>query len=87
MYPRLLPGATLLIDRHYNSLKPYRKAESNMYAINNHGSCTVKYVELAGRQLVLRPHNQAYPVEVLSLGDRRPSDFIVGRICHVGIET
>ena len=27
MYPRLLPAATLLLDRHYNSLKPYRKGE------------------------------------------------------------
>ncbi len=34
MYPRLLPGATVLIDRHYNSLKPYRKGESNMYAVD-----------------------------------------------------
>ena len=33
MYPRLTPGATLLIDRHYNSLKPYRKGEFNMYAV------------------------------------------------------
>src|SRR5579863_5390430 len=33
MYPRLLPGATVLVDRHYNSLKPYRKGESNMYAV------------------------------------------------------
>ena len=24
MYPRLLPGATVLIDRHYNLLQPYR---------------------------------------------------------------
>ena len=30
MYPRLLPGAIVLIDRHYNSLKPYRKGESNL---------------------------------------------------------
>src|SRR5690349_6040963 len=29
MHPRLALGATLLIDRHYNSLKPYRKGESN----------------------------------------------------------
>lgn len=29
MYPRLLPGgATVLVDRHYNSLKPYREGES-----------------------------------------------------------
>src|SRR6201997_3353509 len=33
MYPRLLPGATRLLDRHYNSLKPYRKGEFNMYAV------------------------------------------------------
>src|ERR1700693_1452657 len=67
MYPRLLPGATVLIDRHYNSLKPYRKGESNMYAVNKNGTCTVKYVEVAGNHVVLRPHNTAYPVEVLPM--------------------
>src|SRR3954447_16414281 len=25
MYPRLLPGAAVLLDRHYNSLNPYRR--------------------------------------------------------------
>ena len=40
MYPRLLPGATVLIDRHYNSLKPYRKGEANMYAVDRNGACT-----------------------------------------------
>ena len=88
MYPRLLPGATVLIDRHYNSLKPYRKGEFNMYAVQKDGHCTVKYVEVAGDHLVLRPHNQAYPVEVLTIEPgKRPTDYIVGRICHVGIET
>src|SRR4051794_27162633 len=33
MYPRLLPGATLLIDRHYNSLGPYRSKERNIYLV------------------------------------------------------
>ena len=88
MYPRLLPGATVLIDRHYNSLKPYRKGETNMYAVNKDGACTVKYVELAGNNLILRPHNQAYPVEVMPIeADKKPTDYIVGRVCHVGIET
>jgi SOS-response transcriptional repressor LexA len=87
MYPRLLPGATVLIDRHYNSLKPYRKGETNMYAVNKDGACTVKYVELAGGHLVLRPHNQAYPVEVMVMeADKKPSDYLVGRVCYVGIE-
>jgi SOS-response transcriptional repressor LexA len=88
MYPRLLPGATVLIDRHYNSLKPYRKGESNMYAVNKDGDCTIKYMEMAGGHLVLRPHNQAYPVEVLAMeADKKPSDYLVGRVCYVGIET
>jgi hypothetical protein len=72
MYPRLLPGATLLVDRHYNSLKPYRKGESNMYAVRKNDECTIKYVELAGNYLVLRPHNHAYPVEVMPMANERP---------------
>ncbi|MBV8049836.1 MAG: S24 family peptidase [Acidobacteriaceae bacterium] len=88
MYPRLLPGANVLIDRHYNSLKPYRRGEANMYAVNQNGDCKVGYVEPASSQVLLRPHNQAYPVEVIPLEEgKRVSDYLVGRICHVGIET
>lgn len=88
MYPRLLPGATVLIDRHYNSLTPYRKGESNMYAVARNGNCTVKYVEVAGNHLVLRPHNTAYPVEVMVMPPgKKVHDYLIGRICYVGIET
>jgi hypothetical protein len=89
MYPRMLPGATLLIDRHYNSLTPYRRGETNMYAIRKEdGSCTIRYLEMANHHLILRPQNQAYPVEVLTMENgRKPGDYIVGRICYVGIET
>ncbi len=88
MYPRLLPGATVLIDRHYNSFKPYRKGESNMYAVNKDGDCTIKYVEVAGNHLVLRPHNASYPVEIIAMeSGQSPTDYLVGRVCYVGIET
>ncbi|MCI0351628.1 MAG: S24 family peptidase [Acidobacteriales bacterium] len=88
MYPRLLPGATVLIDRHYNSLKPYGKAGPNMYAVRKDGSCTVKYVQVSGSSLVLRPHNQSHPIDVLNIAAGRSfSDYIVGRVCHVAIET
>jgi hypothetical protein len=88
MYPRLLPGAIVLLDRHYNSLKPYRKGESNMYAVRQKGSCTVKYVEVANDHLILRPHNHAYPVEIMSMdSDKTVADYLVGRVCYVGIET
>jgi len=88
MYPRLMPGANVLIDRHYNSLKPFRKGESNMYAIAKDGTCTIKYVELAGNHLVLRPHNQSYPVEVMQMDDdKSAADYLIGRVCYVGMET
>jgi transcriptional regulator with XRE-family HTH domain len=88
MYPRLLPGAAVLIDRHYNSLKPYHKNEQNMYVVKKDGNATVKYVELAGSNLILRPHNQAYPVDVIPVDTpSAAAEFIVGRVCHVAIDT
>jgi len=88
MYPRIAPGATLLIDRHYNSLTPYRKGEHNTYAVRKDDGCTIKYVELADRQLILRPHNQEYPVELMTVWEnKKPSDYLVGRVCYIGNET
>jgi len=88
MYPRTMPGATLLLDRHYNSLAPYRRGESNIYAVRKDGACIISYVETADGHLILRPHNPAYPIEVITMEDsKKPSDYIVGRVCHVGIET
>jgi hypothetical protein len=88
MYPRTMPGATLLLDRYYNSMTPYRKGESNMYAVRRDGTCIIRYVETANRQLILRPHNSAHPIEAIALQNgEKPSDYIVGRVCHVGIET
>jgi transcriptional regulator with XRE-family HTH domain len=87
MYPRLLPGATVLIDRHYNLLQPYRRNEVNIYAVRKNRGCTIKYVERDGDHLVLRPHNQLHPVSVLPLEGHDPAEMIVGRVCHVAIET
>jgi len=87
MYPRLLPGATVLIDRHYTSLEPYRK-EPNMYALRQHGGASVKYVEVSGKTLILRPHNQSYPVSILEIEEGKvAADYVIGRVCHVSIET
>jgi hypothetical protein len=87
MYPRLLPGSTLLIDRHYNSLKAYRKGEFNMYAVLKNDTCAVRYVEMAGNHLILRPHNQSSPIEVVTMDDRKTAaDYLVGRICYVALE-
>jgi len=88
MYPRILPGATVLIDRHYNSLQPYRKGEQNMYAVHVNGVSKVRYVEPAAKNIVLRPHNPTYAVEVLTVEDKESvSECLIGRICYIGMET
>jgi len=87
MHPRLQPGAIVVIDRHYNSLEPYRPGELNMYAVHVHDALRIRYVETTGTNLVLRPHNQSYAVEVVGLaeGESVP-DSVVGRVCFVGME-
>jgi hypothetical protein len=87
MYPRLVPASTLLLDRHYNSLKPYRKGEFNMYAVLKNDTCAVRYVEVAGNHLILRPHNQSSPIEVITMKEEKSAaDYLVGRVCQVGSE-
>ena len=88
MSPRLPLGATLLIDRHYTSLKPYRKNELNMYVVLKNDNCTVRYVELADHHVLLRPHNPNSPLEVIPVPEgKKPEDYVVGRICEVSAET
>ncbi len=88
MWPRLCPGATLLIDRHYTSLRPYRKNDRNLYAVRGDNGCAVRYVELSGNSLILRPHNSDYPVELLAIKEGQTfTDLLVGRVAHVAIET
>lgn len=88
MWPRLNPGAILLLDRHYNTLRPYRKNDRNIYAVRKDDGSTVKYVELSGSLLILRPHNADYPVEVLPIPEgRTAADLLIGRVAHVALET
>lgn len=88
MHPRIAPGAIVLIDRHYNSLGFYRKGDLNIYAAHVGGKSMFRYVELAGPNLVLRPHNQTYAVDIVPMEKgKHVHDYIVGRVCYVGMET
>jgi hypothetical protein len=88
MQPRMTSSATLLIDRHYNSLRPYRRREPNLYAVDKAGSLLVRYVELQDSQLLLRPHNQQAPLASIAIRPGKSfADSIVGRVCHVAFET
>lgn len=87
MARRLSPGATLLLDRHYNSLQPYHKDDPPMYAVLKNALCAVRYVELAENGIILRPHNRSCPVELLSIpSGKSPADLLIGRVCQYSQE-
>jgi hypothetical protein len=87
MFPRIPAGATLLVDRHYNSLQPYRRLKPNIYAVQAEARCVIGYVSVSGDHLVLRPQNPQHSVELVRIERGRSyHDYIVGRVCHVGFE-
>jgi transcriptional regulator with XRE-family HTH domain len=88
MHPRVLPHSTLLIDRHYNSLRGYRRGDHNMYAVLKKDSVLIRYVEITGKQLTLRPEMNTHPLDFIPIeAGRSYGDYILGRVCHVSIET
>ena len=88
MWPRLGPGSMVLVDRHYNSLKPYRKNDRNLYAVRRRESVVVRYAEAADGHLILRSHNPEGSVDVLALDSSQPAaDLLIGRVAHVSVET
>jgi len=81
MMPAIAPHAILIIDRHYNSLLPYRAPAPNIYAVQHGAVMLFRYVSVQSSCLILRPHNLNHPVDLVESGEKSPGSFIVGRIC------
>jgi plasmid maintenance system antidote protein VapI len=82
MHTVLAPGAVAIIDRHYNSLVPYRVDQPTIYAVRYGSGLLFRFVEFDNGHLILRPSSVDYPVQLLAVGpEQTPSDFIVGRVC------
>lgn len=87
MRPRLAAGAMLLIDRHYNSPRSYRRQEPNLYVVKSAEGCKVRYVQLQGDQLTLRPENQEFALDYIQPGRGESfADYVAGRVAHVAME-
>ncbi|HEY3927189.1 MAG TPA: hypothetical protein VGL89_02335 [Candidatus Koribacter sp.] len=87
MYPRLAPHCTVLLDRHYTSLEPYRRGESSIYAVLHGNEVLFRKLSLEDKILVLRPDNEAAPIKLLPISkDSTPSELIIGRVAHVSQE-
>ncbi len=87
LLPFEMATATLLVDRHYSSLDPYRRMQPNLYVATLGGRCQAGYLSYLDRHLILRtrdPRQQLQSVAIPSGGNF--SQYIVGRVCHVGLE-
>jgi hypothetical protein len=84
MDPLVLPDAIVLVDRHYNSLIPYRPNRPNLYAVRHGSHLNLRYVDFLANRLVLRPHNIAFPVDLIEVeAGESPSDLLAGRIALI----
>lgn len=81
MEPLVLPEALVVIDRHYNSLAPYRADRPTLYAVRKGSHLTLRYAEFLANRLVLRPLSIAYSVDVIEIEeDATPNELIAGRV-------
>jgi hypothetical protein len=81
MDPLLLPDALAVIDRHYNTLTPYRPGRPNLYAVRAGAHLALRFVDFAEERLVLRPLNMSSPVDLIDIGPEVSlSDYIAGRV-------
>lgn len=81
MDPLVQPEAIVIVDRHYISLAGYRPGRSNIYAVRNGSRLALRYADFLANRLVLRPHNLAFPVDLLEIAPgENPGDLIAGRV-------
>ncbi len=82
MAPLLTRGTLVVLDRHYISLAPFRAAQPNLYAVRSGSTLLLRFVDLDGSNLILRPLSLEHPIQVLPLvAPFSLADFLVGRIC------
>lgn len=81
MQPVVFPEALVLIDRHYCSLVAYRPNRPNIYAVRYRSRLVLRYVDYVAGQLVLRPHNLVFPVDLIEVPQgQSPGDLLAGRV-------
>ena len=81
MDPVVTSEAVAVIDRHYNSLAPYRPNRANLYAVRQGSHLVLRYADFLSNRLILRPHNIAYPVDLIEVGHgESPGDLLAGRV-------
>jgi hypothetical protein len=84
MDPLVMPEAFALLDRHYNSLMPYRRSRPNLYAVRHGAHLILRHADFLSNRLVLRPHNLAFPMDLIDVEPgATPNELIAGRIALI----
>lgn len=87
MHPRVSNGSVLLVDRHYSSMAGYHKDDLNLYLVCSGETLMVRWAEMQGTQLCLRPESSDHPLDFIRIDRKKPlTSYIVGRVAHVGTE-
>ena len=84
MEPMVSTGAIAVLDRHYNSLSPYRAHQPTLYAVRCGAALLLRFVDYDEGRLILRPYSREFPIQLLPLASHEsPADYIVGRVCMI----
>ena len=82
MQPLVAPGSIAVLDRHYNSLAPYRAQQPTLYAVRCGAALLLRYVDFDEGHLILRPYSREFSVQLIRLASHEsPADYLVGRVC------
>jgi hypothetical protein len=63
---------------------PYRPNRPNVYAVRQDSRLVLRYVDFLSHRLLLRPHNIAFPVDLIEIDPgESPSELIAGRVALI----
>ncbi len=83
MWPKAGSRVTVLVDRYYVALKPYRPGRRNIYIIQNESGILARYVEPSNGRLLLQPRDSNLPATLAPTA----ATAIVGRVAQVSLKT
>lgn len=88
MYPRFENGSVLLVDRHHCLFAGDRRDEPKLYLIRKEEALMIRWVELQGTQLCLRPQSSNYPLDFICIDKKNTlTSCLVGRVAYIATET
>ncbi len=82
MEPTLASGMVAVVDRHYNSVAPYRSHQPTLYVVRYGTGVLIRHVEFDDGRLILRPTANDCGIQLIAIAaNESASDYIVGRVC------